>query len=62
MEKFLEYTSKIELDSEKHPNGVADLEYEASFIIRGLDAMHLAMTPAESFRERASQAVSTGQA
>lgn len=47
MEKFLAYTSKIELDREKHPNGAADLSYEPSFIIRGLDAMHLKLEPAE---------------
>ena len=45
-EKFLEYTSKIELDHERHPNGVADLSYEASFIIRGLAEMHLKLAPA----------------
>jgi cytochrome P450 len=49
LEKFLEYTSKIELDREKHPNGVADLSYEASFIIRGLAEMHLKLTPSASF-------------
>lgn len=47
MEKFLAYTSKIELDREKHPNGVTDLSYEPSFIIRGLDSMHLKFEPAE---------------
>jgi len=46
MEKFLEYTSKIELDREQHPNGAADLSYEPSFIIRGLAEMHLKLTPA----------------
>ena len=45
-EKFLEYASNIELDPEKHPNGIDDLSYEASFIIRGLTAMHLKLTPA----------------
>lgn len=49
MEKFLEYTSRIELDREKHPNGVADLEYEPSFIIRGLAEMHLKLTPSAAF-------------
>jgi cytochrome P450 len=48
-EKFLEYTSKTELDREKHPNGVADLSYEPSFIIRGLAEMYLKLTPAEGF-------------
>jgi cytochrome P450 len=46
MEKFLAMTAKIELDREQHPNGVADLQYEPSFIIRGLDKMHLKLTPA----------------
>lgn len=55
MEKFLEYTSKIELDREKHPNGVADLEYEPSFIIRGLAEMHLKLTPSAAFEAAASR-------
>lgn len=49
MEKFLEMTSKIELDLEKHPNGIADLAYEPSFIIRGLEKMHIRLTPAAGF-------------
>jgi cytochrome P450 len=49
MEKFLEYTSRIELDAAAHPNGIADLSYEPSFIIRGLAEMHLKLTPSESF-------------
>jgi cytochrome P450 len=49
MEKFLEMTSKIELDMEQHPNGIADLSYEPSFIIRGLEKMHIKLTPAEGF-------------
>lgn len=48
-EKLLEHTSKIELDPAFHPNGVDDLEYEASFIIRGLAKMHLKLTPAAGF-------------
>lgn len=48
MEKLLAYTSKIELDPEFHPNGIDDLDYEQSFIIRGLTQMHLKLTPAES--------------
>jgi cytochrome P450 len=55
MEKFLQYTSKIELDLEKHPNGVADLQYEASFIIRGLAEMHLELTPSAAFGTAASR-------
>ncbi len=48
-EKLLQYTSKIELDPVQHPNGAADLSYEASFIIRGLATMHLKLTPAAGF-------------
>lgn len=49
MQKFLAMTSKIELDREGHPNGISDLNYEPSFIIRGLDKMHVKLTPAENF-------------
>lgn len=42
-------TSRIELDLGKHPNGVADLNYEPSFIIRGLDRMHIKLVPAKGF-------------
>lgn len=49
MEKFLEHTSKIELDPAQHPNGIADLSYEPSFIIRGLAEMHLKLTPSAGF-------------
>lgn len=49
LEKLLEHTSKIELDLDKHPGGIADLSYEPSFIIRGLQAMNLKLTPAEGF-------------
>jgi len=48
-EKLLEYTSKIELDLDKHPGGVADLSYEPSFIIRGLATMNLKLTPSDKF-------------
>lgn len=47
LEKFLEHTSAIELDAQKHgPPGKRNFDYESSFIIRGLSAMHLKMTPA----------------
>jgi cytochrome P450 len=49
MEKFLQMTSRIELDLEKHPNGLADLNYEPSFIIRGLNRMHIKLVPADGF-------------
>jgi hypothetical protein len=50
LEKFLAYTSHIDLAEEKH--GTKDnrnLDYEASFIIRGLSEMHLKLTPAAGF-------------
>jgi cytochrome P450 len=56
MEKLLAYTSRIELDREHHPNGVADLEYEPSFIIRGLAEMHLKLAPSDSFAQRNASA------
>lgn len=44
IEKFLENTSDIDMVEEKHgKRGDRTLEYEASFIIRGLEAMHLAL-------------------
>ncbi len=47
IEKFLEFTSNIELDEEKHgPRGNRKLDYEASFIVRGLQNLHLKLTPA----------------
>jgi cytochrome P450 len=50
IEKFLEHTLHIDLDEEKHgPKGDRHLEYEASFIIRGLETMHLKLTPSANF-------------
>jgi cytochrome P450 len=47
LEKFFEHTSNIVLDEEKHgPRGNRNLDYEPSFIIRGLSGLHLKMTPA----------------
>ncbi len=47
IEKFLALTSNIELDAEKHgPPGQRTLEYEPSFIIRGLAELNLKLTPA----------------
>jgi cytochrome P450 len=47
LEKFLEHTSEISLVEEKHgPPGNRNLEYEPSFIIRGLAEMHLKLAPA----------------
>ncbi|MCE7798287.1 cytochrome P450 [Sphingobium sufflavum] len=47
LEKLLAYTSNIELVEEKH--GTADnrkLDFEPSFIIRGLSELHVRLTPA----------------
>jgi cytochrome P450 len=50
LEKFLEHTSHIDIDEEMHgPKGDRHLDYEASFIIRGLEKMHLKLTPSENF-------------
>jgi len=50
LEKFLEHTSHIDLDETKHGKaGERTLEYEPSFIIRGLGEMHLKLTPAKGF-------------
>ncbi|MEJ5979293.1 cytochrome P450 [Novosphingobium sp. PS1R-30] len=49
LEKLLAETSHFEIDREKHPNGIADLSYEPSFIIRGLAELHLKLTPREGF-------------
>lgn len=46
--KLLEYTSHIDIDREKHPNGTRDLRYEPSFIIRGLAEIHLKLSSASA--------------
>jgi cytochrome P450 len=46
LERFLEHTSNIDLSEEKHgPRGNRDLDFEPSFIIRGLSALHLKLQP-----------------
>jgi cytochrome P450 len=45
MEKLLASTSRIDIDLEQHPDGVANLVYEQSYIIHGLSALHLKLTP-----------------
>jgi cytochrome P450 len=45
MEKLLASTSRIDIDLEQHPDGVASLSYEQSYIIHGLRALHLKLTP-----------------
>ncbi len=48
LEKFLELTADIDLDTAQHgPRGDRKLDYEASFIIRGLAQMHLTLKPAK---------------
>jgi cytochrome P450 len=48
LEKFLELTADIDLDAAQHgPRGARKLDYEASFIIRGLSQMHLTLKPAK---------------
>ncbi|WP_231635617.1 cytochrome P450 [Novosphingobium sp. ST904] len=47
IERFLEHTSHIALDEARHGSASApDLSYEPSFIIRGLEELHLKFTPA----------------
>lgn len=48
LEKMLAYTSDIDLDAEKHgPRGQRTLDFEPSFIIRGLSELHVKLTPAQ---------------
>lgn len=57
LEKFLEYTANIEIDETVHgPRGNRRLDYEASFIIRGLAALNLKLTPSEKFKASAPAA------
>jgi len=47
LEEFLKQTSHIDLDESIHgPRGQRNLDFDASFIIRGLAALHLKLTPA----------------
>lgn len=50
LETLLKQTSKIEFDEEKHgPAGARKLDYEPTFIIRGLSALHLKLIPSADF-------------
>ena len=61
LEKFLEHTAHIDFVEEKHgPPGARNLEYEPSFIIRGLTEMHLKLTPAPGFVAPAKPVVQPG--
>lgn len=47
LEKLLAYTSNIDLDETVHgPRGQRTLNFEPSFIIRGLSELHVKLTPA----------------
>lgn len=50
LEKLLEATSVIDLDERHGPPGDRKLEYDPSFIIRGLTEMHLKLAPAPGFK------------
>ena len=57
LEKFLEHTSDIDLDEAVHgPRGARNLDYEPSFIIRGLANLKLKLTPAAGFVAPAKKA------
>lgn len=46
LEQFIKYTSNIDLDENEHgPCGDRELNFEPSFIIRGLAELHLKLTP-----------------
>jgi cytochrome P450 len=61
IEKFLEHTTHIDLDEEKHgPAGARHLDYEPSFIIRGLEKMHLTLTQAKNFVAPTSSSILVG--
>jgi cytochrome P450 len=50
LEKFLEHTADIDLVEAEHgPRGERNLDYEPSFIIRGLSKLHVKLTPAAGF-------------
>jgi cytochrome P450 len=57
LEKLLAHTADIDLDEAMHgPRGARSLDYETSFIIRGLSAMHLKLEPAPGLAAKASAA------
>lgn len=52
LEKFLEHTASIDMVETMHgPRGNRRLDYEPSFIIRGLSELHLSLTPAAHMGE-----------
>jgi cytochrome P450 len=57
LERFLKHTSNIDLDEAQHgPRGQRELDFEASFIIRGLAELHLKLTPAATAATAAAAA------
>jgi len=44
-EKFLEYTSRIDLDEKHGTTGNRKLDFEPSFIVRGLSELYVKLTP-----------------
>jgi len=50
LERFLEHTAHIDIDADRHgPAGSRNLDYEPSFIIRGLSHLQVTLTPAPGF-------------
>jgi hypothetical protein len=50
IERLLAFTSDIDLAEDRHgPRGARSLEYEASFIIRGVENMYLVLKPSADF-------------
>jgi cytochrome P450 len=50
LEKFLEYTAHIDMSEAAHgPRGQRRLDFEPSFIIRGLSQLQLELTPTQGF-------------
>jgi cytochrome P450 len=50
LEKLLRHTSHIDLADDKHGKpGARELDYEPSFLIRGLAELHVKLTPAADF-------------
>lgn len=61
LERFLEHTSSIDLDESRHgPRGQRRLEFDPSFIIRGLAELHLKLTP--SSKQAAGETVAALEA
>ncbi len=58
LEKFLQHTANIDLNEAVHgPRGARKLDYEPSFIIRGLANLQVTFKPAENFMPNAAPAI-----